>query len=147
MPRSDLRFAILVVVLILCACSSQPGSVSARETLAVESPSPTATLPSTDTFAIDTWFWDTDPVQGERVTFYGCLVKNGLSLNGIMMDATWPDKNKELGMGSCHVMVNYQRGVCTIYTTGLPVGEYIPVTVKFNYQGVIYTKTTGFTLR
>ncbi len=63
----------------------------------------------------------------------------------MMMQGIWEDSRHVPGTPNCFVLVNYARGKCLIEVNGFPVGVFVPVTVRFDYEGVIYTAETGFT--
>jgi hypothetical protein len=102
---------------------------------------------SQDEFIVKTWVNKPNPSQDDLVTLYGSLIKNGVHLGGMMMQATWPDPNQERGTPNCNVLVIYQTGVCTIEAGKYPSGEYLPITVVFDYGGSVYKGETGFTPR
>jgi hypothetical protein len=87
------------------------------------------------------------PGHGDVVNLSGSLIKNGVYLGGMMMQATWPDKDQERGIPNCNVLVIYQRGICIIETKDMPVGEFIPVTIKFVYNDQTFSAQTGFTIK
>ncbi len=147
MPKSSL---LLITCLVLClaACSAQAGAVPAeQDAVPVSQPGAPAPSQQADTFEVVAWVDNPTPAQGEQVNLSGSLIKNGVYLGGMMMQATWPDKTQERGMPNCNVLVIYQRGVCIIETEGFTAGEYVPVTVKFVYKDQTYTGQTSFTLK
>ncbi len=96
-------------------------------------------------FKVEAWVDHPTPGEDQRVIVYGSLLKYHTRLGGIMMRATWPDKDHPLGTPNCFVLVTYGRGVCTIDTSRLPSGVYVPVTVSFDYGNQRYSGQTGFT--
>jgi hypothetical protein len=150
MPKSSRLFACLVICLsfILAACLAQVENTrTARET----APSPTSDQPAADqqkdTFEVVAWVDNPTPASGEQVNLSGSLIKNKVYLGGMMMQATWPDKDQERGVPNCNVLVIYQRGICIIETKEMPVGEFIPVTIKFVYNDQTFSAQTGFTIK
>lgn len=85
------------------------------------------------------------PSRDSRVTISGSLIKNGVRLGGMMMQATWPDKRQEHGVPNCNVLVIYGSGVCTVDAGNYPPGVFVPVTVTFEYGGMRHIGHTGFT--
>jgi hypothetical protein len=136
---------LLLVFMLQISCSSN----------AVQSSKPIATIATqvtspptpfhTPIFEIVTWFDNPEPELGSRVILYGSLIKDGVHLGGMAMRATWSDENLERGVPNCSVQVIYGSGVCIIETAAFQSGEYIPITVSFEYQGRIYSGQTGFT--
>jgi hypothetical protein len=142
------RWITLVVVsLFLVSCAPST-------TIVPEQASPTTRptyseplQPPQGQFEVVSWFDDPEPEHGSRVMLYGSLIKSGVTLGGMMMEATWPDENQARGVPNCRVQVIYGSGVCIIETADLPKGVYIPITLKFEYQGKTYQGQTGFTAR
>jgi len=154
MPRSSwlvLCLALLLVI-VLAACSPplvpDPSSTSQQNGQEAASGLPPLSVPEAepeDKFEVHAWVDKPIPVQGEQITLFGNLRKNGVILGGMMMEANWPDENQERGRPNCYVLVIYQGGVCVIDTKGYPIGEYVPLVVKFVYDGQTFTGETGFT--
>jgi len=96
---------------------------------------------------VTVWVDDPTPPRDATVILIGNLSKNGYILGHNMMRATWPDKDQPRGMPNCYVMVNYQRGVCTIKASKYPVGEFVPIQVTFEYEGQTFRGESGFTPR
>lgn len=136
-----MKQVILLILAGLClvACSERTPPPASLPTQAVISPT------STDVFEIVAWVDKPNPARDERVTISGSLIKNGIYLGGIMMQAYWPREGQERGVPNCYVQAIYQRGICTAEASDYPPGVYVPVTVIYNYEGVIYTAETGFT--
>lgn len=149
MPRNSRIAAWLLICLCCClgACAPQTGGTGAIQT------APTATLSShqvyqqEDKYEVIAWVDNSTPAQGDVVNLSGSLVKNGIYLGGMMMQAVWPDKDQERGVPNCNVLVIYQRGICVIETEEMPVGEFIPVTIKFVYNDQTFRAQTGFTIK
>lgn len=83
--------------------------------------------------------------MNSRVIVWGSLIKNGVHLGGMMMQATWPDETQEVGIPNCRVLVIYGSGVCVIDDIDYPPGEFVPITVSFEYGGKEFVGQTGFT--
>ena len=139
------RSTILIIFIVLVSCTQKAAPPSEIQTtpvaLITTSPHPT----HEDTFTIDTWVNNPNPPQGSRVIVWGSLIKNGVHLGGMMMQATWPDETQEPGMPNCNVLVIYGSGVCVIDDISYPPGEFVPITVTFEYHGKKYVGQTGFT--
>ena len=138
---------LILVFMLQISCSSNatqsPEPVATIATQIVPTPTPIHTT----TFEVVTWFVTPDPKLGSRIMLFGSLLKDGVHLGGMAMRATWPDENQERGVPNCSVQVIYGSGVCAIETAGFQPGEYVPVTVTFEYQGKLYSGQTGFTSR
>lgn len=142
-----MRRALLVLVCAAVAAGActapPPATPSAEAQLAAPSAQASPTLAGN--FEVDVWVDNAAPSRGQRVTVSGSLIKNGVRLGGIMMDATWPDATRERGAGRCYVQVIYGAGVCAIEAADMLPDVFVPVTVTFDYGGVTYTGHTGFT--
>lgn len=130
---------LFLVVIVLASCSQQGATTSKTSTTLYQT--------GENRFEVVAWVSDPSPTQGARVMLYGSLIKNGVHLGGMAMVATWPDESQERGVPNCRVQVIYQAGVCIVETEGFTPGEYVPITVAFEYQGRTYTGGTGFTPR
>jgi hypothetical protein len=136
---------LISVLLFSCSPNREPESEPRAETGSPVTLAPAST--STDRFEVEAWVDKPAPARDERVTVSGSLIKNGVYLGGIMMQATWPEAAQERGVPNCYVLVIYQRGVCTIEAGSYPSGEFVPVTITFEYKGIQYSGQTGFTPR
>lgn len=94
---------------------------------------------------MEAWVDKPSPARDGRVIARGSLIKNGVRLGGMMMQATWPDETQERGVPNCNVLVTYGSGVCAIDAEGYPPGVFVPITVTFDYDGTRYVGHTGFT--
>jgi len=72
---------------------------------------------------------------------YGSLIKHGVHLGGMVMNAFWPDE-KHPGTPDCSVQVIYGSGVCIVETEGFPAGASIPLKVEFEYEGKTFSGST-----
>jgi hypothetical protein len=138
--------AVLIIVLaVLVSCIPQTSPTPELPTL--PSPRITSVPPTThtDTFVVDAWVNNPYPPINSRVIVWGSLIKNGVHLGGIMMQATWPDETQEVGIPNCSVLVIYGSGVCVIDDIDYPAGEFVPITVSFEYGGNEFVGQTGFT--
>lgn len=135
----------LFVLMLLAACSS--GAVVPTEQPVTPSPQAASSLSSAyeEVFEVRAWVNKPNPERDERVTLHGSLIKNGVYLGGMAMQAVWPEEGQERGVPNCSVQVIYQAGVCAIEAADYPSGVYVPITVIFNYRGERYTAETGFT--
>jgi hypothetical protein len=138
---------LISICLLLSSCTtsslSKPEPLQAPVIPASSTLSPT----SKDTFQVYAWVDKPNPAQDDRVILSGSLIKNGVYLGGMTMQATWPDEAQERGVPNCFVQVIYQRGVCTIDASRYPPDVYVPITVTFGYRDQIYIGHTGFTPR
>jgi len=140
-------FICLILLALTAACSTERDvPVEQPKTPALEA-TRAPSLISEDVFEVQAWVDKPAPERDERVTIYGSLIKNGVYLGGMAMDAVWPEEGQERGMPNCRVQVIYQAGVCVTDAANYPPGEFVPVTVIFDYKGNRYTGETGFTPR
>lgn len=143
-----LRFGFFMITLLfLASCSNTANQQTHKTGVQSNLPAEYIYQESQDEFVIKTWVNKPNPSRDELVTVYGSLIKNGAHLGGMMMQATWQDPAQERGVPNCNVLVIYQTGVCTIEAGKYPSGEYLPITVSFDYDGIILTGETGFTPR
>ena len=155
MPRSSPLIACLVQVIctLLVACSVLPttyapqASQQVKQAAASSQSGLASAGENQDIFEIDAWIDKSTLAQSEMVILNGNLQRNGVILGGIMMEASWPGDAQERNMPSCTVQVIYQRGVCYINTTNFPVGETVPVTLKFRYNEMTFTGDLSFTIK
>lgn len=156
MPRSSQLIACLAlnICTILAACSVQPAQDAGKVSQQPATPIAITTQPDLvsagekeDQYEVYAWVDKPTPLQGEMVILFGNLKKNGVILGGIMMEAMWSGEAQDRGLPSCYIMVLYQRGLCFIDTTDFPVGESVPLTVKFRYNELILTDETSITVR
>lgn len=139
---------LLIACALLAACASIPPAASPTGTVGATAGVPAAPDSSpefVDHFQVEAWVNDPTPDRDDRVIVSGSLIKNGVYLGGMMMQATWPDETQQHGEPNCNVLVIYQRGVCVIEAGQFPPGEFVPVHISFLYQDVIYSADTGFT--
>lgn len=135
----------IALILILSGCSSKgtPAVIEPTSTSGVEVV-PTAKA-YVDVFEVKAWVDNPNPEREDQIMLSGSLIKNGTYLGGMMMTASWPEQDQELGVPNCKVLVIYARGICTIDVSDYPSGETVPITVTFPYAGHLYTGTTSFT--
>jgi hypothetical protein len=100
---------------------------------------------SSDVYEVEAWVNDPAPRRDARVVIYGSLIKNGVRLGGIMMQATWSEKAKMTGTPDCYVLVIYGSGVCSVEAGNFPPNQFVPVILKFQYEDTTFTGSTGFT--
>ncbi len=132
----NLGASLILVFAILLSCSPAASPPA--------TPSPAPPTPA-DIFEVEAWVDDASPPHDARVTVYGSLIKNGVRLGGMTMQATWPDETQERGVPNCKVQVIYGSGVCTLDAGNYPPGEFVPITVTFRYGGGTHVGHTGFT--
>lgn len=102
---------------------------------------------SGDIFEVEAWVNKPSPRPDEQVTIYGSLLKNGVRLGGIMMQARWSERALATGLPDCFVLVIYGSGVCVAAAKDFPPGKFVPVTILFEYEDHVFTGKTGFTPR
>ena len=139
-------FNLIFMVILLAGCTTAPAQTRVP-TSAPTTPPPVATPTSTDTFEYFAWVNKPEPKLGEWVTVNGSLIKNGAYLGSIPMWAFWPEEDGAHGVNSCVSQMAYQRGICGILVKGYPVDEYVPVTIRWEFDGRVFTTETGFTPR
>jgi len=129
--------------LVSCApcqdASSQPLASQGQPTGAEFSPT------SEDIYEVEAWVNKPAPRPDEQVTIYGSLLKNGVRLGGIMMHARWSERALNTGIPDCFVLVIYGSGVCTVAARDFPTGQFVPITILFEYEERVFTGKTGFT--
>jgi hypothetical protein len=140
------RTILFIVILFLQGACSQkdltPVSSPATSDQAVHS---TQSPAAPELFQVKAWVDDPTPALNSRIVVRGSLIKYGsYHLGGIMMSAFWPDETVERGVPNCFTLVTYGTGKCVIDVSRFPPGEFVPVTVSFDYEGKLYTAQTGF---
>jgi hypothetical protein len=143
---------LATILLLVCAlqtsCSSNVIPSPEPTTVPViPQNTPVQTPIRTPTFEVVAWVDDPNPQVGSRIMLYGSLIKDGVYLGGMAMRATWPDEKQERGIPNCSVQVIYGSGVCIVETEGFQPDVFVPITVAFEYHGMIYSGQTGFTPR
>jgi len=140
MKHIQLLFAM---ILVLSGCSPKAVPTPQQAVQTIQAAAITQT--TEDVFEVTAWVDNPSPEQGDRIMLSGSLIKNGTYLGGMMMTASWPDQDQELGVPNCKVLVIYARGICTIEVSNYPSGVAVPITVSFPYKGHYYTGTASFT--
>jgi hypothetical protein len=139
------KIILLVMGVILVSCSQR---ATPRPAIPLTSSPPITPAPSLipeDTFEVEAWVDNPMPSRDTRVIIRGSLIKNGVRLGGMMMQATWPEETQERGVPNCRVLVTYGSGVCVVPVKNYEPGVFVPVTVTFDYGGMIHIGHTGFT--
>jgi hypothetical protein len=137
------RLALHILFVLAAACS--PTSGTQPSLTAVSLPEESSVLSSSgDSYEIEAWVSDPNPARDEQVFVYGSLIRNGVRVGGMMMQAYWPDEKQAPGIPGCNVLVIYGAGGCILEASEFPVGEYVPVRVQFEYYGKTYSGETGF---
>jgi hypothetical protein len=126
---------------LVAGCGSRPPESTAVATLLAPARTPTPEA----TFFVDVWVDNPTPARDDKVILIGMLNMQGVFLNGITMQATWPDAQISRGVPNCNVQLSYGRGVCVIDAGKYPPGTYVPIRVSFEYRGGVYVGETGFT--
>lgn len=143
-PKIIIAMAILSLILISCSSLSttKEEQVTQPATDQITEPTPTAD----GVFEVEVWVDDPNPEQGQPVMLYGSLIKHGVRLGGMAMNAYWPDEDQHPSVPDCKVQVIYGSGVCKIETEDFPVGVPISLEVEFDYEGKTYGGSTEITL-
>jgi hypothetical protein len=136
---------ILIFVFFLVSCKNYSETKQTEEATTQQAASSTPSPTSQYTYEVKAWVNKPNPSKEDLVTVYGSLLKNGVYLGGMMMQATWPDPDQERGTPNCNVLVIYQTGVCTISAGKYEPGRFVPVQIYFDYDGAVFTGETGFT--
>ncbi len=138
--------AAIILSLFLISCSSRAAveeeQATQPSTAQIAGPTPTAD----NVFRVEVWVDDPTPAQGEPVMLYGSLIKHGVRLGGMTMQAYWPDEDQHPSLPDCKVQVIYGSGVCKIETEEFPVGVPISLNVEFDYEGETYGGNIKITL-
>lgn len=136
----------IILSLILISCSSlstiEEEQATPPTTDQITEPSPTAD----DVFQVEVWVDDPTPEKGQPVMLYGSLIKHGVRLGGMTMEAYWPDEEQHPSLPDCKVQVIYGSGVCKIKTDDFPIGAPIPLKVEFDVEGKTYGGSLEITL-
>jgi hypothetical protein len=132
-------------LLVLAAACSPTTAAQPSQTVTSQPQDSLVSPISGDSFEIEAWVSDPTPGRDEQIYIYGSLIRNGVRLGGMMMQAYWPDKKQAPGIPGCNVLVIYGAGGCILEASEFPVGEYVPVRVQFDYYGETYSGETGFT--
>lgn len=139
----------LAMLLSLSLFSCQDVKTLSREspvaagTEAIFQPTPTPQ----GVIEVKVWVDNPHPKRGETVMLYGSLIKHGVNLGAITMNAYWPDKEQPDQLPDCKVQVIYYGGVCKVNTESFPTGVPTTLRVEFPYQGEVYTGSIDITVR
>jgi hypothetical protein len=136
---------LVLIFVIISGCIPQATPEETPSIVPVTKPNPVVSSPSAGIMRVLAWVNNPTPTRGEQVIVYGSLLNYTVRLGGIMMQATWQDEAHQPGVPNCFVLVTYGRGVCVIETSQYPAGAYVPVHIRFDYNGEAYTGSTGFT--
>ena len=132
---------LLLLMVILAACSAVPVQT------AIPVLTPSITLTPTDRYEVKARVDQKEPKPGQVVRMTGSLIKNGVYLNGIMMSGYWQQPDEDSPSQHCYELSIYQRGQCIIIVEGFPKDVFVPLQVKFIYNGLAFIAETGFTPR
>ncbi len=139
-------FVSIILILSLASCSSlstiEEGPATQPITDQITEPSPTAD----DVFQVEVWVDDPTPEKGQPVILSGSLIKDGVRLGGMAMNAYWPDEDQHPRVPDCKAQVLYGDGVCKVKTDDFPVGVPIPLKVEFDVGGKTYGGSTEIIL-
>jgi hypothetical protein len=130
--------------MILPSCTFlKKNNSSADENKIVQTSSPVPNSTS-DEFVVKAWVNKSSNNNGKDFVVMGSLIKNGFTLGDVMMFASWPDPSAQGGVVQCELYAHHDVGQCVVLTDQLTPGEFVPVTIKFEYQGHYYYGETGF---
>jgi hypothetical protein len=135
---------VFFFALIMTAACSPILDAQPPLTAGTQPPDSSVSSLSEDSYEVEVWVSDPTPSLDEQVYVYGSLIRNGVRLGGMMMQAYWPDEKQAPGIPGCNVLVIYGAGGCILEASEFPVGEYVPVRVQFEYYGKTYSGETGF---
>lgn len=130
--------------MILSSCTFLKKNTSADENKIVQKSAPVPNSTSAE-FVVKAWVDKSSNNDGKDFVVMGSLIKNGFTLGDVMMFASWPDPFAEGGVAQCDLYAHHGVGQCVVLTDQLTAGEFVPVTIKFEYQGYYYYGETGFT--
>lgn len=142
-----MRYIVILMILSLVSCSFYSTKKEEQTTKPTLKSNSDPTSIEDDVFDVDVWVDNPTPEQGSRVMLYGSLIKHGVHLGGMMMNAFWPDEDQLSGVPNCSVQVIYGSGICIVETNGFPAGVSVPLKVEFDYEGKTYTGSTEITPR
>ena len=113
----------------------------------VDATFPTPTVSTEEIFEVDVWVDSAQPEIGQTIVLYGSLIKHGVHLGAINMNAYWPDGDRHPRVPDCRVQVIYGSGVCKVNTADFPAGVPTTIIVEFAYQGDRYLGSVNVTAR
>lgn len=138
-------FWITLGLTLLLSCVPRQ-DLSSRPFDSLSQPSETGSRSTSgDIYEVEAWVDKPAPRLDEQITVYGSLLKNGVRLGGIMMQARWSEKALTTGIPDCFVLVIYGSGVCTVAAGDFQPGQFVPITILFEYEERVFTGMTGFT--
>jgi hypothetical protein len=143
--RKTIKRLALYILFVLAAACSPTSDARPPLTAGTHPPDSSVSSSSGDNYEVEAWVSDPNPSRDEQVFVYGSLIRNGVRVGGMMMQAYWPDEKQAPGIPGCNVLVIYGAGGCILEVSEFPVGEYVPVRVQFEYYGKTYRGETGFT--
>jgi hypothetical protein len=135
---------VLLITLALTAACSPTSDAQPPLTAGTQPPDSSVSSLSGDSYEVEAWVSDPTPSRDAQVYVYGSLIRNGVRVGGMMMQAYWPDEKQAPSIPGCNVLVIYGAGGCILEVSEFPVGEYVPVRVQFEYYGKTYSGETGF---
>lgn len=140
------NITLIIIALFLVGCTAAPTDLPA-ETPVPEVTESVVTSAWTDEYEIWAWVDIPEPGPNDIVTVSGHLVKNDVYLGGVGMWMFWPAEDGSPVPHECVSYMMYQRGICQIIVKDYPPGQYVPVTVRVEYNDQVFTTETGFTPR
>ena len=135
---------IIIISLLLASCKDQTDDNQAQ----LQSYNQVSTLETVekngDIFIVEGWVIKSGFDEGKSVVVVASLLKNGFRLGDENVHITWPDPSKDRELGGCDVFSHHGTAECVVITEHLNPGEYVPVTIRFEFEGNYYYGKTGF---
>lgn len=136
---------LLLIIVFLPSCTFQNKNNSSGEENKIMVTSPEVLNSTSSEFVVKAWVNKSSNNEGKDFVVMGSLMKGGFTLGDVMMYASWSDPSAEEGVVHCDLYAHHGVGQCIAHTDQLTKGEYVPVAIKFEYQGHYYYGETGFT--
>jgi hypothetical protein len=137
-------FCLSLFLVILSSCTSLNNEKSSADENTSLQTVPEKTVTSTE-FVVKAWVDKSSNNDGKDFVVMASLLKGSFTLGDVMMFASWPDPSADGGVVHCDLLSHHGVGQCVAHTDQLTKGEYVPVAIKFEYQGHYYYGETGFT--
>lgn len=135
---------LLLTVLLLTSCKKHPEQNSDELEIYITPITQVLNEKNSDVFVIESWFEKSNTNDENTILLWARLLKNGTKVSGTVLHASWPDPSAERGIARCDVQSIYNGGVCMIQKNKYQAGDYVPVSLSFEYDGITYSDKTGF---
>ena len=136
---------LLLFIIFLTSCTVLNNNNSSAEADKNVQITPLETNSTASEFVVKAWVDKSSNNNGKDFVVMASLLKGGFTLGDVMMYASWSDPSAEGGVVHCDLYAHHGVGQCIAHTDQLTRGEYVPVAIKFEYQGHYYYGETGFT--